>query len=84
MIETLHLTVDLDPDGDRIVTANCEWCGGTSRIRVDSGKYRQWMMNRRLIQDVWPSATLGDREALITGFHEPCFDAAFAEDEEDR
>lgn len=64
------------------VTGRCFFCGEQSSVEMP---YQAWMLYQSgmFIQEAWPEATPAEREILISGSHEKCFDDAFKEDEDD-
>jgi hypothetical protein len=79
----LNLTDTWDPrakDMDTIV-ALCALCGGTTTIRLSHIMLRKWEGREANIQDIWPHVNAARREALITGYHDPCFKTLFSEEE---
>ncbi len=78
-IETLNL--DLHAKDPGTIEMECPMCHGTTSITVSEAKYTRWRAGA-YVQDVWPNATQGEREALITGIHDACFDEAFGGNDE--
>lgn len=69
-------------DGTILIEGICVECGEHSFIRVPLEGYKQWLMGR-LIQDAFPDLTPGQRETLISGVHEACFDKMWAKEQEE-
>lgn len=64
-------------------TPVCMGCDKSSRFELDKDDVDRWRAGE-YIQNVWPDMTAEDRETMISGFHAECFDALFAdEDDED-
>lgn len=64
----------------------CPFCGEVAELvipREDIPKIVAWRTERGLIQNYLPHWSPDDRETLLTGSHPRCFDAAFAEDEDE-
>jgi hypothetical protein len=68
----------------------CVACGEVHRFELDSGyalAFQQgfilWHDRGVLIQDALPFLTAGQREILMTGVSEECWDALFADEDED-
>lgn len=59
----------------------CPFCGKPSSIVVDKERFERWQAGEH-VQLVWPELTPGERETLISGAHEACFDRAFAPEPE--
>ncbi len=69
------------PDG---ITAiyRCAFCGQEASVTVDEEAWRLWDLGQGpMIQDVMGGLSPGERETLISGSHEECFDAAFGEED---
>lgn len=62
------------------ITQPCIGCGETSQVTVEVADFLRWRLGA-YAQDVWPQWTAGERELLISGTHDACFDAMFAEPE---
>lgn len=65
-----------------IVPTVCPECHKREDITVDAEGYFKWQQGL-LIQLALPELTSVQREQLITGFCGPCWDAMFADDEDD-
>jgi hypothetical protein len=71
----------------RIEVGKCPLCGEDSWVDLPEGLAEQvidWHNAGRPvhIQVAFPKMPIADREVLITGAHDKCFDAAFPEEEE--
>ena len=64
-----------------IVHRVCPLCGQDNGVSVPTDVMERYRAGDN-VQDAWPDGTPGDREVLISGAHERCYDAAF-ETEED-
>lgn len=71
------------PEMIDLQTMPCPFCGKTGMVRVRKDEYLSWISTRGYIQDMMPSATADQREQVLNGSHQACFDAAFAEEDED-
>jgi hypothetical protein len=60
----------------------CVHCGGHTIFFGHRKAFQRWR-NGNFVQDVWPYASVGDRETLISGTHSECFDEMLPPDEED-
>ncbi|MCU1326627.1 MAG: hypothetical protein JWN34_1997 [Bryobacterales bacterium] len=78
---TRHQTISL-PDGTTIISATCVDCNQAKQFTVPSASYDAWA-NGAHIQDAMPEVPEGERELLISGICGTCFDALFADDDED-
>ena len=65
-----------------IVAVDCIQCKETQHITVGTADLTNWE-NGELIQNAMPYLTAGQREILISGVCETCFDNMFAGEEED-
>ena len=74
-----------DDNGTTVtVNAVCPFCNEPSQVKnVPRKELYKWMLRTGpFIQDALPMLTDGERETIISGSHEKCFDEAFAEEEE--
>ena len=62
------------------ITKPCMVCGKTTGLTLDLDKVQLWR-DGALVQNVWPEWTPGERELLITGTHDECWDAMFSDEE---
>jgi hypothetical protein len=60
----------------KTVTAECRLCGRTYELKVNPGDFMDWRKGKH-IQDAMPYLSAGDRELLISGTCESCFDELF-------
>ena len=61
----------------------CMWCKTSPEVMMlDPDKLRRWNQGEH-VQNVWPEMSAGDRELLISGTHDACWQAMFSEDEDD-
>lgn len=69
------------------VISTCQLCGKPSSVIVDAERYDRFIEGQRTgepagvsgVQVLFPELTAGQRETLISGSHESCFDEAFKE-----
>lgn len=54
-------------------TRTCPRCMGPTRVRIHRPSFDRWMAGE-LIQDAAPELTAAERESLITGLHEECWE----------
>lgn len=65
------------------VTRRCPRCGKPSRVSgVPAEGFYAWYHGQHA-QRALPELTDGQRETLMTGYHESCFDEDFAEGEDE-
>lgn len=57
-------------------------CRRTQAIELDRVRYERWYKQKELIQNVWPEKTPDERELLITGTHDTCWEQLFPDEEE--
>lgn len=77
-VETVH-----DSDIPRVnVTQVCSFCEQPSHVNgVRAEGFAAWQYGTK-IQHALPELSDGDRETLVSGCHESCFDEAFADEDE--
>lgn len=57
----------------------CFLCGMMSEtVELDERDVERWR-DGEMVQHVWPNLTPGQRETIISGAHEKCFDEVFAD-----
>ena len=61
-----------------IQTPPCPMCDKSSLIEVDAISFRTWQAGAH-IQNAFPQLLAGQRELLMTGFHEACWDQMYDE-----
>ena len=64
------------------ITSECICCGKVQSVELNESVYMKWIRGEH-IQDVAPELSIDDREFLISGVCGPCFDAMFADEEEE-
>jgi len=75
-----HLTYDtksFNPSTDEfIVTSTCPMCGNKTNLRLSMGAFVAWLDDEHttLVQNAFPTLTLDEREALITGYCATCWE----------
>ena len=72
------------PDGDTgaVVGVSCDFCGGKHAIKVkDKSALLDWLRGNGNIQNKLPDLTAGEREILVTGMCEKCFDNTLKEED---
>jgi len=62
------------------VACNCPICGEATDVTVSAVGYANWI-DGELIQNALPTLTSSEREALITGICDTCWDLSFGEEE---
>lgn len=71
------------------VRRTCPLCDKPSSVTVDEDRYERWLEGRRSrepvgvsgVQVLFPDLSPADREILISGSHDECFNRAFAEED---
>lgn len=64
-----------------LVTITCPVCWETTDLRIDNEDgYYAWCQGGMLIQDALPELTASEREQLISGICDTCWDETFGED----
>tara|TARA_B100000902_G_scaffold387282_1_gene431129 strand:- start:244 stop:477 length:234 start_codon:yes stop_codon:yes gene_type:complete len=70
---------DYNTDTYEVETQPCIVCNKISNVTIPTqGVF--WYNQGKLIQECFPELSIGDRELLITGTHDECFDT-FKEEE---
>ena len=64
-----------------MVTRACQLCHETKEIHCTDEQYRRWL-DGELIQRAMPDVPKGERELLISGICDQCFDRIFPEDDD--
>lgn len=63
------------------IKATCTMCHKAVSVTMSASGYTRWL-NGEHIQDALKELTPGEREMLISGVCEPCFDELFKDEEE--
>lgn len=63
------------------IIITCPQCGKQTSIRIWLHDLLKWR-NGAYIQDAFRYLTPGEREAMLSGICEPCFDAKFGNEDE--
>lgn len=72
------LSITVDKDGTATAMSRCCICEKESVVSgIPVEPLKKWLRAEGLIQDLLPTLTEGQRETLLSGLHEPCFDKAF-------
>jgi len=64
-----------------ILARLCPFCGKGSQVTIPSQGLWDWE-HGKFVQDAMPDLTPAEREIVMTGTHQKCFDDAFADDED--
>lgn len=62
-----------------IKTPKCFVCGKGSMVTLNAEKAKKWLEGM-FIQDAFPDMTKAERELLISGTHEECWNTLFAKE----
>ena len=62
------------------IRTECPICGESDVIDVNLQSYKDWCAGLKLAQDAFPSHSPSERERLITGICDPCWDKSFGEE----
>jgi len=68
--------------GVRLLTVQCRKCRAWHTVDCTEEQYLDWKQNHRLIQDAMPDVKKQEREMLISGYCDPCFQALFRDDDD--
>jgi hypothetical protein len=73
-----------DGDGTLTLHFDCPGCHQVNEVAgIDPERYMTWRSGRGpSVGGAFPELSAADREALMTGYHEKCFDDLFAGDDE--
>lgn len=69
-------------DSTIVTCPTCPWCHQESIVQMPTAAFEKWQ-GGELIQRAWPQGSAGEREQLITGYHDKCWDEAIPADDED-
>lgn len=76
IISNYRVDRSLANDDDVVIVVNCPCCGKQSVFDVDKDVWRKGeiaYMNGAKIQDAWPTLSLSQRELLLTGMCDKCW-----------
>ena len=62
---------------DLIIRTTCPLCGAESEVAINADDYAAWQRGQ-LIQNSFPYLTASQREALMTGICDPCWENSYA------
>jgi hypothetical protein len=85
MPEFKREVIATDPLKDTVTikTGPCLHCGKTGEVTMPSHAWELYADGRgEHIQRAWPEGSPGDREQLINGTHDACFNEMFPPEEE--
>lgn len=77
--------IDLTDEGvfyDAIIR-KCFHCGEVSFIKVTEEQYNNWIIEKMFVEDVFPELKKEEREQLISGIHEQCWQDMFYQNDEE-
>ena len=63
------------------IHVKCPKCQQSDSIVVEYSGFKKWQDGTLLIQQAFPKLSAGDRERLITGWCDACWNGVFEEDE---
>lgn len=66
-------------EGNKNIYVNCEYCGKEFLININSEDLFKWQ-NGSFIQDVFDYLTPSERELIISGTCNDCFDKLYKEE----
>jgi hypothetical protein len=58
---------------------DCRFCGKTVNLVIEQEDFRKYRNNDGLVQDIFPYLSAGEREMLISGMCEDCWDKLFSD-----
>ena len=65
-----------------VVCKPCPLCKKCPTVTMPAAAYENWNFFGMAIQKAWPQGSKGDRESLISGYHDDCFNQAFPPEEQ--
>lgn len=65
-----------------VIAVKCRICDKQYFICANEERYIKWQHDEHFIQDLMPDLTPGERELLISGTCEICWNEMFEEDED--
>ncbi len=69
-----HLSIaEFDPDTAEL-DVTCPFCDSKRQLTVDFNSLHDWVTGGRLIQVAFPELSPSDREALVSGVCDTCWD----------
>lgn len=68
---------------DYTVPVTCNMCNVTREVRVNKSDYEKWVRREGVIQELLHYLSAGERELLMSGTCNDCFNALFGEDDEE-
>ena len=68
---------------DKVIKKDCVHCEKEFEIHVNKDDYKEWTDNGTLIQQAMPYLTPGERELLISGTCDECWDRMFGDNDEE-
>ena len=66
-----------------VVCHPCPLCGKQAVVTMPKSAYLVWQDDGEAIQKAWPEGGKDDRELLISGYHNACFNKCFPPEEEE-
>jgi hypothetical protein len=75
---------EFERDGDEVIvrTAPCLGCWKRSTLRIPYEGYKAWIVDGEYIQDALIDLTPAERELILTGIHDECWNELFPEEDE--
>ena len=74
---TVNVSRHLTDDTKVVITSVCPWCGKASVFEVSKDVWNNGLKaynDGAHIQDAWPTLTPSQREAILTGICDNCWD----------
>lgn len=70
-----------EPETVTVTTSICIRCGNSGTVTLPREAYERLLAGQS-IQTAWPEGSAGEREQLINGTHDACFEAMFPEEQD--
>lgn len=81
---TRYYNLQKDTESDVVVYENsCLHCGEVNQFTMDEADYHAWKIEKTYLQTVFPHLSPDQRELLISGVHDTCWNEIFSEDPDD-
>lgn len=81
MKKSNNLNLKKGQDGQLIITISCIYCHKQHDVVVKEEDYKKWISGEYVIQKCFPYLTPGDREILISGVCNDCFNKYFSDED---
>lgn len=81
---TTYISATINEDGTTTVhTAECMVCFKTGELTLDTVAFNRYDLQDEFIQNAFPDMSAGDREQLLSGTHDACWNEIFPKEEDE-